>query len=158
MPAKTSTIPQRQQRVEPNGQGSIQVAKSDYPLETRTQGEIEAQVGDAIRRYSMEFIGRGPQDVHAHLIGDLLVVRMTGVLTTAEQHLASRSGGKGRILVKQIRGRLIELARLDLAAAIRICTNCQVISMHHDISTITGEEIIVFSLDGFPVTRPCKRK
>jgi len=158
MPTKTTHRSPLQQRLDSNRRDSIPMARADYPMETKTQGEVEAQVSDAIRRYSLEYIGRGPHDVHAHLIGDLLVVRMSGVLTVAEQHLAARSGDKGRVLVKQIRGRLIELARPDLVAAIRICTLCDVISMHHDISTITGEEIIVFTLDGCPTTRPCKRK
>jgi uncharacterized protein YbcI len=53
---------------------------------------------------------------------------------------------------------MVELARNELAVAVRICTLVNVISMHHDISTITGEEIIVFTLDGFPSIRPTKRK
>ena len=46
-------------------------------------------------------MGRGPRGVHTYLIGNSLVVRLRGVLTTAEQQLgktlpaencASRSG------------------------------------------------------------------
>jgi uncharacterized protein YbcI len=32
-------------------------------------------------------MGRGPKDVHAFLTSDLVVVRLKGVLTAAEQHL-----------------------------------------------------------------------
>ena len=32
-------------------------------------------------------MGRGPKDIQTHLWGDLLVVRLSGVLTAAEQHL-----------------------------------------------------------------------
>src|SRR5437762_2576870 len=53
----------------------------------KTQGEIEAAISDGIARFEQEYLGRGPQDIHAHLIGDLLVVRLRGVLTVAEQQL-----------------------------------------------------------------------
>jgi uncharacterized protein YbcI len=70
----------------------------------KTQGEIEAAVCDGIRRFEQDYMGRGPKEVHAHLLGDLLVVRLQGVLTAAEQHLAkSLPGEKGRNLLKQVR-------------------------------------------------------
>jgi len=56
-------------------------------------------------------MGRGPKDVHSYLIGDLLVVRLTGVLTAAEQHLVkSIPADNGRNLLKQVRIQLIETA------------------------------------------------
>lgn len=146
------------QRSTTNGMAPVQRAHLEHSSELRTQGEIEAQVSDSIRRYSLEYFGRGPQDVQTHLIGDLLVVRMSGVLTVAEQHLAGTTADKGRLLVKQVRSQLVELARKELDAAIQACTLLKVISLHHDISTVTGEEIMVFTLDGIPATRPTKRK
>ena len=56
----------------------------------KTQGEIEAAICDGIRRFEQDYMGRGPKEIHAHLLGDLLVIRLQGVLTAAEQHLASR--------------------------------------------------------------------
>ena len=53
----------------------------------KTQGEIEAAICDGMTRFEQEFMGRGPKDIHAHLIRDLLVVRLQGVLTAAEQQL-----------------------------------------------------------------------
>ena len=53
----------------------------------KTSGEIEAAVCEGMSRFQQEYMGRGPKDVHAYLIGDLLVVRLKGVLTAAEQHL-----------------------------------------------------------------------
>ena len=146
------------QRIEPSRNGNDREVHSLQQPATRTQGEIEAQVCDVIRRYSIEYIGRGPKDVHAYLIGDLLVVRMTGVLTVAEQHLVATSVEKGRLLLKQVRSQLIEAARNELESMIRVCTLVNVISLHHDISTSTGEEIIVFTLDDSPATRQAKRK
>ncbi len=127
-------------------------------VELKTQGEIEAQVGDVLRRYTLEYTGRGPEDVHTHLIGDLLIVKMSGVLTVTEQHLALDATGQGHRLIKLVRSQLLEMARLDLIATIRSCTLVDVLGLHHDISPMTGEEILVFTLSGSPATRPTKRK
>ena len=55
----------------------------------RTHGEIEGAICEVISRFEQDYMGRGPKDIHAHLLGDLLVVRLQGVLTAAEQHLTS---------------------------------------------------------------------
>ena len=78
----------------------------------KTQGEIEAAICDGLRRFEQDYMGRGPKDIHAHLVGDLLVVRLVGVLTAAEQQLVgSLPAEKGRGLLKQVRTQLIETAR-----------------------------------------------
>ena len=75
----------------------------------KTQGEIEAAVCEGMTRFEQEYMGRGPKHVQAHLIGDLLVVRLKGVLTAAEQQLVkSLSPEKGRDLLKQVRTHLVE--------------------------------------------------
>ena len=75
----------------------------------KTQGEIEAAICEGISRFEQEYMGRGPKDIHTYLIGDLLVVRLKGVLTVAEQQLvASLTAEKGRDLLKQVRTQLIE--------------------------------------------------
>ena len=77
-----------------------------------TQGEIEAAICDGMNRFEQEYMGRGPKDIRAHLLGDLLVVRLQGVLTAAEQHLVQKlSAEKGRDLLKEVRTHLIETAR-----------------------------------------------
>ncbi len=125
----------------------------------KTQGEIEAAIGEGIARFEQEHLGRGPQDVHAHLLGDLLVIRLRGVLTVAEQHLVrTLPPEKGRDLLKQVRSQLIEAARPVLDALARDITGVGVASMHHDISTVTGEEVFVFSLTQAPPVRELKRK
>jgi uncharacterized protein YbcI len=104
-------------------------------------------------------MGRGPKDIHAHLLGDLLVVRLHGVLTAAEQHLAkSPSGENGRDLLKQMRAHLIETARPFLEAMVREVTGVKVRSMHHDISTVTGEKVILFTLAESPILREVKNR
>ena len=113
----------------------------------RTQGEIEAAISEAVGRFEQDYMGRGPKSIHAHLLGDLLVVRLQGVLTAAEQHLVkSLTADKGRDLLKQVRSHLIETARPFLEATIQEITGVKVVTMHHDISTATGEEVVLFTL------------
>ena len=125
----------------------------------KTQGEIEAAICDGISRFEQDHMGRGPKDIHTFLIGDLLVVRLRGVLTAAEQQLAkSLPGEKGRELLKQVRCHLIETARPLVETMLHEITGVKVISMHHDISTVTGEEIMAFTLTEPPAFREAKKK
>ncbi len=125
----------------------------------KTQGEIEASICEGITLFEQQYMGRGPKDIHAHLIGDLLVVRLKGVLTAAEQQLVKTvTPEKGRDLLKQVRTQLIETARPVLAAMIEKVTGIKTISMHHDISTVTGEEVVLFALAESPDFREIKRK
>jgi uncharacterized protein YbcI len=125
----------------------------------KTQGEIEAAVCEGISHFEQEYMGRGPKDVHTHLLDDLLVVRLQGVLTAAEQHLVKAlEPDKGRDLLKQVRTHLIETARHLLEAMIAKVTGVKVLSLHHDISTVTGEEVILFTLSESPLVRETKRR
>jgi uncharacterized protein YbcI len=125
----------------------------------KTQGEIEAAICEGINRFEHEYMGRGPKTIHAHLIDDLLLVRLHGVLTAAEQHLVkSLPGEKGRDLLKQVRTHLIETARPMMQAMIENETGVQVVSLHHDISTTTGEEVILFTLAESPIFRETKTR
>lgn len=125
----------------------------------KSQGEIEAAICEGLNRFEQEYMGRGPKDVHAHLIDDLLVVRLEGVLTAAEQHLVkSLPAEKGRDLLKQVRTHLIETARPLMEAMVQDILGVKVLSLHHDISTLTGEEIIVFTLAKAPNFREVKKR
>jgi uncharacterized protein YbcI len=124
-----------------------------------TRGEIEAAVCTGISRFEQEYLGRGPKDVRAFLLGDFVLVRLQGVLTAAEQHLVkSLSADKGRDLLKQVRTQLIEVARPALMAMIQEATGTSPVSLHHDISTVTGEEIIVVTLATPPEVREPKKR
>ena len=125
----------------------------------RTQGEIEAAICEGITRFEQEYMGRGPKDIRAHLIGDLLVVRLQGVLTAAEQHLVkSLPAEKGRDLLKQVRTHLLETARPLLEAMVQDITGMRVVSLHHDISTVTGEEVVLFTLAEPVTVRETRKK
>ena len=125
----------------------------------RTQGEIEAAVCEGITRFEQEYMGRGPKDIRTHLIGDLLVVRLDGVLTAAEQHLVRNlPKERGRDLLKQVRTHLIETARPLMESMIQDITGIKVVSLHHDISTVTGEEVLLFTLATAPAVREVRQK
>lgn len=137
----------------------------------KSQGEIEAAVCDGVSRFQQEFIGRGPRDIHAHLVGSLLVVRLQGVLTPAERQLiAPHAGGEpdghtngnghesangnGRALLKQVRAHMVATGRPRLEEVVEAATGVKLVSVHHDISTVTGEELLAFSLESPPACRP----
>ena len=125
----------------------------------KTQGEIEAAICKGMSHFEQDYMGRGPKNVHAHLIGDLVVVRLQGVLTAAEQQLVkSLSSEKGRDLLKEVRTQLMETARPLLEEMVQEATGVKVLSLHHDISTVTGEEIVLFTLAEAPAFRDTKRK
>ena len=91
------------------------------------------------------------------MYGDVLVVRLRGVLSAAERHLAeSLPAENGRDLLKQQRTQLIELARPVMEATVKKVTGVKVVTVHHDISTKTGEEVILFTLARTPDLRPAK--
>ena len=125
----------------------------------RTLGELEAAVCEGISRFEQDYMGRGAKDIRTHLLGDLLVVRLKGVLTAAEQHLVKAlAAEKGRDLLKQVRTHLIETARPVLEAMVQEITGIKVLSLHHDISTVTGEEVLLFTLAELPGHREAKKK
>ena len=125
----------------------------------KTQGEMEAGICEGISRFEQDYMGRGPKDIHTHLFGDLLVVRLKGVLTAAEQQLVkSLPAENGRNLLKQVRTQLIETARPLLERMVEQVTGVKVLSLHHDISTTTGEEVVVFTLAGSPPFRDTRKQ
>ena len=125
--------------------------RSERPSKTLTQAEGEAAICDGIIRFQEEYLGWRSEQIQAHFVKDLLVVRILGVLTLAERQLAkSLSPEKGRDLIKQTRNQLLELARPMLESLVHEATGVKVLSMHHDISTVTGEEMVIFALVDAP--------
>ncbi|MBI3622132.1 MAG: DUF2294 domain-containing protein [Nitrospirae bacterium] len=110
----------------------------------RTQGQIEAEIGNALIQFEKEYMGRGPQETRAFIIEDMILVRLKGVLTPAEQQLVKNP--QGIELIKRVRSNLLEQGRELLTKAIESITQVPVISLHTDISTKTGERVIIFTL------------
>ena len=113
----------------------------------KSKGELEAEISQAIIRFEKEYMGRGPLETKTYLLDDLVVVRLKNVLTPAEHKLANlEERHRGRDLIKQVRLELLERGRPLLEAVILDILNIPVRSLHTDISTKTGERIIVFTL------------
>ena len=123
----------------------------------KTKGEIEAAICQGITRFEQEYRGRGPKDIHAYLHGDFVVVRLQGLLTPAEQQLAKCPSEKGRDLLKQVRTHLVETAKPLLRAMVEDITGVKMVSLHHDISTVTGEAFVILTLAEPPVSRQAKK-
>jgi len=125
--------------------------RNERKSKTLTQAESEAAICEGIIRFQEEYMGWKSEQIHTHFIKDLLVVRIRGVLTRAERQLGkSLSPEKGRDLIKQVRKQLLELARPMLESLVHEVAGVKVLSMHHDISTVTGEEVVIFSLARAP--------
>ena len=123
--------------------------KTKTEFGNKTKGEIESEICEALIKFEREYMGRGPEEARSYIIDDLVIVRLRGVLTPAEKQLVkSEAAGHGRNLIKQVRMELIEKARPLLEVLIKDITGQHIKSLHTDISTVTGERIIVFSLVG----------
>lgn len=110
----------------------------------QTKGQIESQISEAIIKFEKEYMGRGPMETKTYIIKDMIFIRLKGVLTPAEEQLAKTADGSE--LIKKTRIQLLEGARLLLENIISGITGYQVKSLHTDISTKTGERIIIFTL------------
>ena len=110
----------------------------------QTKGQIESQISEAIIKFEKEYMGRGPMETKTYIIKDMIFIRLKGVLTPAEEQLAKTTDGSE--LIKKTRIQLLEGARLLLENIISDITGYQVRSLHTDISTKTGERIIIFTL------------
>jgi uncharacterized protein YbcI len=111
----------------------------------KTKGEIEAAISEAMVRFEIEYMGRGPKEARTHIVDDLILVRLKGVLTPAEEQLAKCAGGGE--LIKKMRSTLIDSARSMLSAVIRDSTDANVLDILTDINTTSGERVFIFLLD-----------
>jgi len=135
-----------------SGDASKTVArKGCWRTMKKTKGQLEAEISEAIIKFEKEYMGRGPDETQTYILDDMVLVRLRGVLTPAEKQLAGAGDGtRGRALIKQVRMELLEKGRMLLEPVIRDICGRNVKSLHTDISTVTGERIIIFALDGYP--------
>jgi uncharacterized protein YbcI len=111
----------------------------------KTKGEIEAAISEAMVCFEIGCMGRGPKEARSHIIEDLILVRLKGVLTPAEQQLAKRADGVE--LIKKMRSTLIESARAQLSTMISDVSGGKVLDILTDINTTSGERVFIFILD-----------
>ena len=117
----------------------------------KTKGQLEAEISEAVIKFEKEYMGRGPLETKAYIIDDMVLVRLKNVLTQAELKLADAADRRdGRELIKRIRITLLEQGRPLLEAAVEKIVGVKVKSLHTDISTVTGERVVIFSLVSLP--------
>lgn len=116
-----------------------------------SRGQMEASISDAVTHFEKEYMGRGPLETKTYLVDDMVIVRLKGVLTKAELTLVKGGqGSRGRELIKQVRIELVENARTTLETAVRSIAKRRIRSLHTDVSTTTGEKLIIFVLEKPP--------
>jgi uncharacterized protein YbcI len=111
----------------------------------RTKAEMEVAIRNAIIKFEQDFMGRGPTDVRAFIVRDLVVVRLKGVLTPAERQLAKTPDGVD--MVKRIRQTLIAQGRDRLVEQVSDITGTRVMALFMDIDAHIGEKVFVFTVE-----------
>ena len=111
----------------------------------KTRGELEAELTKAIIKFEKDYLGRGPLEARTFILGDLIRMRLRGVLTPAELKLAETR--EGQALVKETRRQLFETSWPFLESLVRETVGCGLLSLHTDMSTRTGERIVVLTVD-----------
>lgn len=114
-------------------------------MKTKTRGEVEAEMTQAVIKFEKEYLGRGPLDARTFFINDMILICLRGVLTPAEQKVSQSR--EGQSLVKESRCQLFESSRSTIELLVAEIVGCQVISLHTDVSTVTGERVIVLTVD-----------
>ncbi len=106
---------------------------------------MENAIRNAIMKFEQEFMGRGPDDVRAFIVRDLVAVRLKGVLTPAERQLAKTAEGVD--MVKQLRQNLIAQGRDKLCEQVSEITGAKILGVFTDIDVQLGERVFVFTMD-----------
>lgn len=115
-------------------------------MSIKSAGEIEDEISKSMVQFEKEYMGRGPTEVKTHIFEDMIFVRLKGVLTRAEQQLTK--GPDGIELIKKVRASLLETAQPLLYEVVKDITGLDVVTLHTDISTKSGERVIIFTVDG----------
>ncbi|NKB81857.1 MAG: DUF2294 family protein [Nitrospirales bacterium] len=111
----------------------------------KTKGEVETAIRNTVIKFEQEFMGRGPMDVKAFVIRDLVLVRLKGVLTPAERQLAKSA--EEVEMVKRMRQNLISQGGEKLRSQITDITGMGITGLFTDIDTRIGERVIVLTLE-----------
>jgi uncharacterized protein YbcI len=114
-------------------------------LQKKSKGQLEADISAAVTQFERDHLGRGPKEARTFIIQDMILIRLKGVLTPAEEKLAAEKDGAQ--LIKQVRMRLIESSRPLLEQIINDKTGAEVRTLHTDISSRTGERVFVLCLN-----------
>ena len=93
-----------------------------------TKGQLEAKISEILSKFEVEYMGRGPKTIRTYILSDMIIIRLIGFL-------------------KKVRTSLFEGGRDYLEKLLADVIDAAVISTHSDISTKTGEKVIVITVD-----------
>jgi uncharacterized protein YbcI len=110
-----------------------------------TKGQIEAKLSEAISKFEIEHMGRGPDKIRTIIFEDLIIVRLKGFLSKSEQSLVRSK--EGISLIKEVSVALFENARQYLEEIIKSLIGLNIVSTYSDVSIKTGEKIIAIVVD-----------
>lgn len=110
-----------------------------------TKGQLEAKISEEVSRFESEYMGRGPKQIRTTIVKDMIIIRLIGFLSPSERNLAENS--QGIDLLKKLRTSLFEQSKAHLISSIKNSIDIQVVSTHSDVSTVTGEKVILFVAD-----------
>ena len=111
-----------------------------------TKGQMEAKISEAFSQFEINFMGRGPRQIRTYILQDMVIIRMMGFLSQSERMLAETSQGVEQI--KKLRAMLFETARAEIEAMIAPIVDMEIVSIHSDVSTKSGEKIVLLILGG----------
>ena len=114
-------------------------------MKPKTRGEAEAELTQMVIKFEKEYLGRGPLDARTFFVNDMVLIRLRGVLTAGDRKLAETR--EGQVLLKEARRQIFESSIKVFEDILVQTIGCQLVSFHTDISTKTGERIIVLTVD-----------
>ena len=111
----------------------------------KSKGMLESEISKALTQWEKDYLGRGSVMVKADILRDMVIVTLKGVLTPAEYKLSDTA--EGRLMIKNTRSNLVESGVDTLRTILFELLNIKVTSFHTDLSTKTGERVMVFKLE-----------
>ena len=111
-----------------------------------TKGTLESEISKALTHWEKQYLGRGSVSVKSDILRDMIIVTLRGILTPAEYSVCKDKDGL--LSVKELRNSLVESGVDELKSIIFTTTGFDVTSFYTDLSTQTGERVIIFKLSG----------
>ena len=111
-----------------------------------TKGTLESEISKALTHWEKQYLGRGSVSVKSDILRDMIIVNLRGILTPAEYSVCKDKDGL--LSVKELRNSLVESGVDELKKIIFTTTGFEVTSFYTDLSTQTGDRVMVFKLSG----------
>lgn len=108
-----------------------------------TLGQLTDKISQAVTRFEKEVMGRGPKQINTIINDDLIIIRLEGFFSQAEKRLAQEGEVEE---VKKLRTLLFENEEKNFRKMIKEIIDVEIDSVHSDVSTRTGEKIIILTV------------